>query len=51
MEEKNEQTNTELSQLQAQEGGNLWHFLCILWANASVYSIENSHKATSKTFC
>ena len=27
-------------------GGSLWHFLCILWANASVYSSENSHKAT-----
>ena len=26
---------------------SLWHFLCILWAKANVYSSENSHKATS----
>ena len=26
--------------------GSLWHSLCILWANASVYSSENSHKAS-----
>ena len=36
----------DLGQLQAQEG-NLWHFLFILWANASVYSRENSRWATS----
>ena len=33
-------------------GESLWHFLCILWANASVYSGENFHKATSHVnFC
>ena len=30
-------------------GGRLWHFLCILWANTSGYSGENSHKATGNT--
>ena len=27
-------------------GGSHLHFLCILWANASVYSSKNSHRAT-----
>ena len=48
VEEKNKQTNTDLGHLQVQEAGmSMWHFLYILWANASVYSSENSHKANS----
>ena len=38
---------TDLGQLQAQERVGLWHFLSILGANVSVYTSENSHKATS----
>ena len=41
----NEQTWTCFFSASA-KGGSMWQFLSILWANASVYSNENSHKAT-----
>ena len=43
VEGKNRRTNTDLGQLQAQEAGKS----VFLLANASVYSSEDSHKATS----
>ena len=43
--EKNKQTRTWFRS--KRKRGSLWHFLCILWANASVYSSGNSQKATS----
>ena len=47
VEEKNKRTNTDLGQLQVQEGEkSQWHSLCILLANTSVYSRKISHKAT-----
>ena len=49
VEKKNKQTNKHGlgSAPSARRGKSMWHFLCILWANASVYSSENSLKATS----
>ena len=47
--ERVEETNKhELGLAPSARGGSLWHFLCILWANANVYLIKNSHKASSK---
>ena len=43
---KEEQT-IRLGLAPSARGGILWHFLCILWANTSMYSSENSHKAIS----
>ena len=40
-------TNKQLTLAPSARGRSLWHFLCIVWSNASVYSSENSHKATS----
>ena len=37
-ERKKEQTNTDLGELQAQEGRSFWHFPSILWAITSLYS-------------
>ena len=48
MEEKNKQTNRLKLSPNARRGSPR-HFLCFLWANTSVYSGENSHKATSNT--
>ena len=45
---RNEQTNKHgLGPAPIARGGILWHFWDILWANVSVYSSKNSHKATS----
>ena len=44
---REEKNKHELGLALSARGGSLWHFSCILWGNASVYSSENSHKAAS----
>ena len=49
---KKRRTNNRAWLAPSARGVSLWHFLCIRWANASVYSSENSHKAThNANFC
>ena len=44
---RKEQTNKHGLESASAKEGSLWHSLYILWANASVYSSKNFHKATS----